>query len=178
MPRSTNPNYIDWRKSEAKEIILAHLRNGWLSLDEEAYPAEDVWEYYRHLPEFEGVIFEQFNLRLADHREQIGGRVRRAAWDAAAVEHDKLKHPFPTHNQRGEPNFHGSPAERLLREDVRADNHRGLYSAELQLMRPEYGVFSKKRFKELVKQTIRHVKFENFLAERGRELPFDYRPHP
>ena len=171
---------IDWRNSESKNIILNDLRTGVLPLDENEASAEEAWEHYRHLPAFqgEGVQFEQFKKRLADHREQIGGRIERAMFDGAAVAHDWMKHPYPTHNQHGKPNFHLSPAEELLRQDISNNRHVGLLPSQLQSTRDEYKVFKPRKFKELIYQTIRHIKFRNFIEERKDEMPFDYRPWP
>ena len=171
-----NQKFIDWKISEAKQIILNDLRHGELSLDPAVMPAELAWEKYRHLPEFEKVVFEQFKVRLAGHREQVGARVTRAMFDGAAVAHDQLNHPFPTHNHRGEPNFHLSPAEQLLRDDLRHERHLGLTPSQFQQTRDEYKIFKPRKFKELVSQTIRHIKFQNFVHERRTELPFDYQP--
>ena len=144
MPASTNPDCIDWRNSPCKVIIMNDLRSGLLPVDEEEVSAEEAWEHCSNLPDFVGlgVIFDQFKKRLADHRKQVGARVKRAMWDSAACEHDILKHPHPSHNHRGQRNFHLSPAEKLLREDVRAGHHLGLCPSELQLTRDECKAFS------------------------------------
>lgn len=177
MPPSNNPAWIDWRNSEPSKIILFDLRTGRLGLSEEEHSTAVAWEYYQRQPEFQRVCFDQFAARLVDHRQQVEKRVRRARWDAAAAAHDQLRHPYPSHNQRGEPNFHLSGAEDLLRQDVRNGLHLALFPSELQMTRPEYRVFSKKKFKDCVYQTVRHVKFKNFLQTRGHmELPFDYHP--
>ena len=140
---------IDWRSSESKELVLNDLRTGVLGLTEEETSTDEAWEYYRNTVEFvrEGVGFPQFSARLADHRAQVGARVGRAQWDAASMHLDRSKHPYPSHNARGEPNFHLSPAETLLRQDVRAGLHLGLTPSHFQATRPEYSIFKKKKFK-------------------------------
>jgi hypothetical protein len=175
----SQPGWINWRNCEAKEIILFDLRSGVLPLTEQELSTAAAWEIYRHLPAFAGppIVYSQFAERLADHCAQIRDRVERAQWDAAAMEFDRLHHPYPAHNGRGEPNFHLSPAGRLLRQDVQANRHRGYFPSEFQTTRPEYMVFTKKKFKQLLYQAIRHKKYLNFLHTRGRELPFDYLPH-
>lgn len=176
MPR--NPAFIDWRRSQSKHLILNDLRRGFLSLDANVTPAALAWEHYRCQPVIidEGVVYEQFRDRLADHRVAVAARVNRATFDAAAVAHDRANNPFPTHNARGQPNFHLSPAQSLLRDDMRNSRHEGMTPSAFQQTRPEYQVFGKRKFKELMSQTSRHLKFNNFLNERRTEVPFDYQP--
>ena len=179
MPRQAkNPLYIDWIKSQSKQILFEDLRYGRLPLDESVMPAEEAWERYRRHPTFiaEKVIFEQFAKRLKGHREQMALPVRRAEFDAVAVAHDRANHPFPTHNVRGQPNFHLSPAEELLRDNVCNKRHEGKNPSDFQQTRDEYKVFEKRKFKELIYQTIRHIKFEDYHAARRSELPEDYQP--
>jgi hypothetical protein len=66
-----NPKYIDWRTSEAKNTIMRDLADGWLTADETKLSAEKAWEVYQSadLPAFQGVCFQQFKERLADHRK-------------------------------------------------------------------------------------------------------------
>jgi hypothetical protein len=42
MPRSRNPDYIDWRKSQAKNIIISDLEDGVLSAYETAVSSEQA----------------------------------------------------------------------------------------------------------------------------------------
>ena len=160
MSRSSS-NTIDWRCSTSKEIVLAHLRNGSLPLTAEEMGPAEAWQYYQNHPVFvaEGVQYEQFRTQLNAHRHQVRERVQRAQWDAAAMEHDRLRHPYPQRNHRGELNFHLSPAQDLLRQDICNGRHLGMYPSDFRMTRPEYQGFSKKKFKGLVYQTVRHVKF-------------------
>ena len=78
--------YIDWRRSEAKEVIVEALRKGDIPLDESEMSARQVWEQYRFSPAFVGpppVIFKQFSERLKDHRKQFKkytARIRRTSY--------------------------------------------------------------------------------------------------
>ena len=115
--------WIDWNKSEAKGILLDDLHDFTLTVDEDVVPAEMAWEFYRHLPEFAEVVFEQFKARLQSHRQQVKSRIERAEWESAAMEHDRSMNPYPTHDHRGRPNFYLSPAAPLLRQDLLAGKH-------------------------------------------------------
>jgi hypothetical protein len=46
MPRSKNPDYIDWRKSQAKNVIISDLEDGVLSAYETAVSSEQAWDMY------------------------------------------------------------------------------------------------------------------------------------
>lgn len=62
---------INWRKSEARKIIINDLDCDVLSLNNEQCTAEEAWERtYKGMVEFNHVPFSQFKARLADHRQQ------------------------------------------------------------------------------------------------------------
>lgn len=68
-----NPAYVNWRLCPAKWVIITDLEDGMLPLDRELCSPEDAWKVYEEarLPEFEGVCFQQFKERLADHRRAV-----------------------------------------------------------------------------------------------------------
>ena len=86
---------IDWRKSQARKLILYNLENGLLSLEEEEESAEKVWEFYKNMPEFvsDGVIFSQFKERLKSHRNQVKTRKESTNRDEEALSHDRKLYP-------------------------------------------------------------------------------------
>jgi hypothetical protein len=59
MPRSKNPDYIDWWKSQAKNVIISDLEDGVLSAYETAVWSEQAWDVYKNLPEFKDVCLLQ-----------------------------------------------------------------------------------------------------------------------
>ena len=61
--------WIDWRRSEAREIILADLKDGTLPVD--GVSTQEAWERYRTKPAFANVEYAQFSARLRDHRNQV-----------------------------------------------------------------------------------------------------------
>ena len=66
--------WIDWRKSKAREIIIDDLETGLLPVDAGELSAREAWEIcYVHKAEFVDVAFSQFEKRLKDHRDQVGG---------------------------------------------------------------------------------------------------------
>ena len=159
------PDWIDWRTSQAKEIILEDLEEGILSLDENEVSAEDAWEVYRHLPEFvaPGVVFSQFKERLKDHRKQVMKRRNQSEREIQALAHDRQLYPRQTHNHRGEPVFDLSIAKQFLKEDVRNNKHTTMTPSELQKTRPEYMTFKPNKFKHRIYQEVRRQKFIFYL---------------
>ena len=65
---------IDWRRSDAKKVLLKDLEEGRLTLEATEVSAEQAWANYRHRQEFNNVQFNQFKARLKDHREQVKRR--------------------------------------------------------------------------------------------------------
>jgi hypothetical protein len=142
--KSTTPLNIDWIHSEAKKVILADFMDGHLSLDENVVSAETAFQVYKahRLEAFADVGFDQFKLRLKDHRDQVSKLHAASLWEEAAFQHDRvLVQPRGTHNHRGEPIFDKSPAQELLRQDVKELQHSEMSPMDLWHSRPEYMVF-------------------------------------
>ena len=59
MPKPKNPDYIDWRKSQAKKVIVTDLEDGVLPADETTVSSEQAWDAYKNLPAFKDVCFKR-----------------------------------------------------------------------------------------------------------------------
>jgi hypothetical protein len=169
MPKSKNPDWIEWRGSEAKRIILEDLEEGTLSLDEHEMSTEEAWEVYRKLPEFLGVVFSQFKVRVKDHRKLVKNRSNQSEREMQALLHDRQIYPRMPHNHRGEPVFDLSVAKQLLREDVRDNKHIAMVPSKLQQTRPEYVIFKPNKFKHRIYQEVRRQKFIFYLELKREE---------
>jgi hypothetical protein len=166
--KSTNPLNIDWFHSEAKKVILADLADGHLSLDENVVSAERAFLVYKACrPEaFADVGFNQFKLRLKDHRTQVKRLHEASQWEESAFQHDRLLvEPQGTHNHRGEPIFDRSPAQELLRQDVKDQQHENMSPMDLQHSRPEYLIFALNIFRHRIYQEVRLQKYWNHLED-------------
>lgn len=96
--------------AEACRVLINDLENGVLPLDENDMSAADAWDQvYSHMPEFTGVTFHQFKMRLQWYRKQAKKRIE------AATE-----------------------AVNLLAEDVAQGKHLALGIEGLHQSRPEY----------------------------------------
>jgi len=171
MPESTNPDWIDWRNSEARQIILEDLEEGILPLDANEVSAERAWDFYRHLPEFvgPGVVFSQFKERLKDHRKQVKRRQDQSRRESQALAHDRQLYPRQMHNHRGEPVFDLSNAKQLLHDDVKDKKHLSMTPSELQRTRREYMIFKPNKFKHRIYQEVRRQKFIFYLELKRAE---------
>lgn len=157
MPK--DPTYIDWRRSEAKLVLLDDLQNNVLPLDENVVPPEQAWAIYKEHEAFKGLVeFKQFKVQLKAHRQQVMKKKPDLSVQLAALQHDRRLHPRASHNNRGEPVFDMSEAKALLRADVEQNRHVGISTSQLRETREAYKQFPKKIFKELY-QELRRQKF-------------------
>ena len=165
-----NSDYINWRNSPAKKIILSDLEDGCLSTNAEETSAEAAWEIYKNLPEFEGVCFKQFNEHLKDHRVQVKKKKEQSILEETAFQRDCLLHPRDnTHDRRGKLIFDRSPAKALLRHDIKHGAYPLLSPMELWNTRPEYKLFDLNVFRGRIYQEIRRNKFINWCEKKREE---------
>jgi hypothetical protein len=170
-------DWIKWRDSPAKAVLMDDLRRGVLPRDSQALTAEQAWPFYRRMPEFKKVCFSQFKARLKDHRSQVTKQWRLCQEDEEAFRKDQKRGYRNTrsHNRRGELIIDLSPIKELIREDVQDGKHRGLTPLQFQSTRPEYGQLKPEKFKDRIYQEIRRQKFI-FWCElerhiKGRAVP-------
>jgi hypothetical protein len=172
------PKYIKWVVSEAKKIIIADLEAGILDVD--APSAKNAWdECYSKLAEFANVPFEQFQKRLADHRDQHQRQLSKATMEEILYERDKLMHTRQDRNNRGELVFDLHPAKLLLREDVESGENERMTPSDFQGTRPEYMLFKPNKFKERIYQEVKRKKYLYYLElkrlqeKKKRAVPID-----
>jgi hemin uptake protein HemP len=168
---------VKWITCSARQVILDDIRRGAL-LD--GVSAEAAFKFYKRMPEFEGVGFDQFKARLADHRKQVTKQWLLNAEEEKAFKHDmKLYRNSRTRNKQGKLIFDASPAKLLLREDVKDKKHEGVSPSQFQATRPEYKLFDGKTFRHRVYQEIRRQKFifhcDLHRRTKGRAIPGGYK---
>jgi hypothetical protein len=166
----TNPDWMSWRNSTPRQIVMLDLINGFLPLDPAEMSPEEAWEIHcRHVADFAEAVFSQFKARLADHRRLARRDLHAAAHEAAASAHDRLLFPRQPTNERGELVFDLHPAKRLLRDDLRNQRHVGLTPKAFRLTRADYQEFDLEVFRQRIYQEIRRGKFVNWLNERREQ---------
>lgn len=163
MPR--DPTYIDWRRSEARIVLLDDLQRNVLPLDENVMSAEEAWVVYSEHEAFKGLVeFRQFKVQLKAHRMQVGKKVPDLAVQLEALKHDRQLHPRASHNNRGEPIFDMSDAKELLQNDVKQKKHIGITPSQFRETRDEYKQFPSEIIKERIYQEIRRQKFIYYMS--------------
>jgi hypothetical protein len=163
MPRSKNPDYIDWQKSQAKNVIISDLEDGVLSAYETAVSSEQAWDVYKNLPKFKDICFKQFKERLKDHRKAHMKKLEESIQEEDAFQHDCLLHPHnETHDRRGKLIFDHSPAKDLLCNDIKNGAYPLLSPMELWNLHPEYKLFDLMTFRQRIFQEIKRNKFINW----------------
>ena len=100
-----------------------------------------------------------FENRLASAREIIRGKKQRASTELAMLQEDRLVHPFPATNYRGEPQWEGSAAQKVLKKDVADKKHETMSRTAFYNLRPEYKAFPKTVIDGKVQQEERLLKF-------------------
>jgi hypothetical protein len=175
MPKSRNPDYIDWRKSTAREYLLEDLSLGGILFQKNEITAAEAWEFYQDQEGFEDVVFPQFRDRLRDHRKNVNENYLRSQREEAALSHDRQLFPRSKTNHRGELVFDLHPAKKVLRQDIKEGRHEGLTPTQFQYQedRAVYHVFDKTIFKHRMYQEIRRQKYIHYLdlkrvGSRGR----------
>jgi len=125
--------------------------------------------YWQH-PEFAKYEYKQFRDRLNDYRKKIREKKKTASFEAEALARDRLMHPKPTHDSRGEPRWEGSEAERLLKIDVAGGKHKDMEPKDLRETSGEYKKFSLTVFRKHIYQAIETRKFHAWLeTKRGKK---------
>jgi len=128
---------LKWSEQHpARKLLFDEISEGRIPLDAEQMGAAKVWCNYHNASQFKmrGMKFgDTFKRRLVALRNQIRRDKNRAADDKRAVAMAIRNHPPPTHNHRGEPQWNGSVAQRLLKEDIAAGKHLEMLPAKLQM---------------------------------------------
>jgi hypothetical protein len=162
MPRSKNPDYIEWQKSQTKNVIISDLE-GFLSADETAVSSEQAWDVYKNLPEFNDVCLKQFTECLMDHHKAHMKKLKESIQGEDAFQHDCLLHP---HNKiqpwwKAKISDHSS-AKDLLGNDIKNGAYPLLSPMELWNLHPKYKLLDFMIFRQCIYQEIRHNKFINW----------------
>lgn len=124
-------------------------------------PAE-VWVQYSNTEQFKmrGMKFnDTFKRRLADLRKLVSRDKSRAEDDKRKVAKAIRNHPAPIYNHRGEPQWNGSEAKTLLKNDIEEGKHLTMLPSELRLTKPQYQDFEPDTFRWKIRQEARTKKY-------------------
>jgi len=146
----------DWQYSQAKKLLEQDLRNGTIPLDSSVMGPKEV--FVQH-PEFAEFDYDRFRDRLRDLRRRLTEQNDRSASDMNALAHDRHIHPTPTHNSQGDPRWHGSAAEWLLKLDIDQDKQHAMKPKALFETQNQYGPHHLKVFRKHIYQEVGWRKF-------------------
>lgn len=154
---------IEWGKSAAKQFLKLSFRNKTIPTDYD--DDEQVWnDYCKDNKAFERMLYDAaFKRRLSSVRDDYMLKAERCRKDQEAFDIAKKNHPTPELNSRGEPQWNGSRAQALLKQDIEEGNHVGKTPRDLQASRPEYNIYDKQAFRDHIYQEQRLVKFQNYV---------------
>jgi hypothetical protein len=164
-PKKRKKAVVDWKKSQAKAILLADLRGGVIGLDTPA--PRFVWAFYENRPEFVGVTSVQLKRSLYALRNNMRARQARIIDEEAMLLHDMALFPRSVTNHRGEPHWDLSDAKPFLEQDITDGKNKEMPPRELWMSRPEYLVYGLKTFRNHIYQAIRTIKFQAYLESKG-----------
>jgi hypothetical protein len=165
MAPSKKPGWVDWRTNPGRAVVIQDLRPGGPLYQRDNITAEEIFPWYKQLPAFADVVFDQFQARLKDHRLAASKSTHLAIQEQQYLEHDRRLYPRQSHNERGELVFDMHPAKLLLREDIKRNVHLTTYktAAQLKASRAEYEPFKDNKFAERIRQEIKLQKYFNYL---------------
>jgi hypothetical protein len=158
------------RSSKAKSLLTEDLVNDTIPLSNDEMDAYDV---YLSRVEFTEFAFENFRSNLRTLRKKIGEKRLLALEEAEALEHDRNLFPLSEFDQRGQPRWEGSDAERLLKLDMDEGYHSILKPRELWGSRGEYQVFTRKVFRKHIYQEDRSRKFRVYISGKKASAQLD-----
>lgn len=144
-----------WFHSKAKKIMTQDMIDGLVPVKEKIKNYKQLYEsFYGDHEEFRDFPWHDVNVPSRIKRLQATIANLGDSWkkDEAAMKHDKILHPKPTHGYNGLLLWAGSKADQSLREDLEANKHLELPSAELFASRPEYKDFGQTRFVKRIDQ--------------------------
>ncbi|KAI2500862.1 hypothetical protein MHU86_13582 [Fragilaria crotonensis] len=151
-----------WRNSDAQKELRSLLLSGEVPSLQGIMSPSDIWNTFcAPRPAFSGFLFNKFPPRLRAMQKQHLVKSGRAANEHAALAHDRIHFPRPSHNHRGEPQWHGSDAERLLKFDVAAKNHETMTPQQLYGTRTHYQVYPLEVFRKHIHQEVRLLKMKS-----------------
>lgn len=104
---------------------------------------------------------DQFTSRWAGMRDIVARGKARAAEDTLALKKDRLRHPRPKTNFRGEPEWNESDAKELLSIDMDNDLHKKKTPQELWLLRNQYQEFQLQTFRGHIHQEVHTRKWRD-----------------
>jgi len=154
-----------WTKSDGRKLLLEDLRANRI-------PPHITWvQIFQARPEFNvGVSYAEalrlFKGRLERARKKVQEQKSRAETELELMQQDRVTHPRPATNHRGEPQWEGSDAQKLLKADIKNGVLATMTKTQFYLSRPEYRALPKAILVGHIDQEVRYVKFSTQYRSR------------
>ena len=163
---------IEWGKSAAKQYLKKCFRLKVIPTDYDN--AEAVFNNHcKNDPSFARMQYDAaFVRRLKSVRDDYIAKFDRCQKDLEAFIIAKQNHPTPALNCRGEPQWNGSNAQKLLKELIGRGDHEGKKPENLWASTPDFQVYSKESFRDHIYQEQRLLKFNRYV-ETLKQQKFD-----
>ena len=160
---------IVWAKSAAKQFLKKCFRDKVIRPDYK--DAKVVWkEHCENHPAFARMMCDDaFVRRLGTVRDDYLKKLSRMRADLKAFVKAKKNHPTPKFNSRGEPQWHGSRAQQLLKKMVSEGKHKGKEPKVLYSKTEEFRVYSLQTFRDHIYQEERLLKFNKYVQSLKQE---------
>ena len=126
---------------------------------------------------YQNISDDLFKSRLNGMKEIVKKGLERAAEDKEALMEDRMLHPRPKTNHRGEPEWNESRAKELLLEDMDERVHLKLTPEELWESRPEYKLFYLETFRGHIHQEIHTRKWRDQWVHNKKDYTIVPEPH-
>ena len=159
---------------EGKKLLDRDVRKGAVTQHMSLQAIYDMhreeYEKYGETPE---EAFRLFKGRVARAFASGTRDSNRSAVEAAALQQDRLTHPRPA-MFAGAPQWEGSEAQRLMKEDVAAGKDEGKTPTQFRLTRPEYQVYTSTFIGGHMKQEVKLRKWNENRPGRIQSLPANH----
>ena len=150
--------------------MLDKLVGGDIPVEPKEMAPFDVWNECCDDDIFEGMECDgTFVRRLCNLRMAVKEGKKRADGDAALFDIAKANHPVPKFNHRGEPQWNGSDAQTLLKQDMDDGKHHDMKPKDLWESRPEHMMFQLATFRDHIHQETKSRKCLHTLKFRAEE---------
>ena len=118
---------LPWNEHHpARQFLFDEIATGRIPLDSQAMGPREVFQKYQHVRSFrlKGMEYgSTFASHLRGLQKIVARYQQRSREDKEAFNIAFQNHPASLLNGRGEPHWNGSDAQRLLKEDIEAENH-------------------------------------------------------
>jgi hypothetical protein len=163
---------IKWKVSKARVILYQDLAEGKIprhATDQYGKSTMKLEVIFQMHGEYKLYDREKFSSRLSKVRDMYDDCMHRKSMDEEAFNTFLHNHNPSLFSHQGYPEWQGSDAQSLLRDDIEANKHNGMSKIDLWESRAEYFEdFPLSVFRDKIKQEIRTAKYLHTCREKGK----------